>query len=68
VGNKLIGVSLLQSYLDAAGHETLHVGDQFLGTGNDLLTRSACATVWITSPNETEELLQDLEPMLPMRR
>lgn len=28
IGNKLIGVKLLQEYLKANGHETLHVGDQ----------------------------------------
>lgn len=28
IGNKLIGVKLLQGYLKANGHETLHVGDQ----------------------------------------
>jgi IMP and pyridine-specific 5'-nucleotidase len=28
IGNKLIGVKLLQEYLKAKGHETLHVGDQ----------------------------------------
>jgi IMP and pyridine-specific 5'-nucleotidase len=28
IGNKLIGVQLLQEYLQANGHETLHVGDQ----------------------------------------
>ncbi|KAJ3079818.1 hypothetical protein HK102_003493 [Quaeritorhiza haematococci] len=28
IGNKLIGVSILQSFLGAEGNETLHVGDQ----------------------------------------
>ena len=28
IGNKLIGVKLLQKYLKAEGQETLHVGDQ----------------------------------------
>ena len=48
IGNKLIGVRILQEYLSTKGEETLHVGDQFLSTGNDLATRSACCTVWIT--------------------
>ena len=28
VGNKLVGVHLLQQHLGAGGHETLHIGDQ----------------------------------------
>ncbi|TPX30722.1 hypothetical protein SmJEL517_g05758 [Synchytrium microbalum] len=68
VGNKLVGVHLLQQHLGAAGHETLHIGDQFLSTGNDLSTRSACCTSWITSPEETAELLQQLTPLLAERQ
>ncbi|KAJ3213816.1 IMP 5'-nucleotidase [Dinochytrium kinnereticum] len=60
IGNKLIGVKILQDYLKTAGHETLHVGDQFLSTGNDILTRSCACTTWITSPEETAEVLQQL--------
>ena len=39
IGNKLIGVSILQGFFGAEGHQTLHVGDQFLSTGNDIATR-----------------------------
>ncbi|KAJ3096651.1 IMP 5'-nucleotidase [Phlyctochytrium planicorne] len=60
IGNKLIGVKILQDYLKTAGHETLHVGDQFLSTGNDILTRSCACTTWITSPEETAEVLKQL--------
>jgi IMP and pyridine-specific 5'-nucleotidase len=45
VGNKLIGVSMLLDYLKCRNEETLHVGDQFLGTGNDVSTRGGCCTV-----------------------
>ncbi|KAJ2957800.1 hypothetical protein NQZ79_g6552 [Umbelopsis isabellina] len=41
IGNKLIGVQMLQAYLNAKPEETLHVGDQFLSTGNDYATRSS---------------------------
>ncbi|KAJ3125457.1 hypothetical protein HK098_000271 [Nowakowskiella sp. JEL0407] len=61
IGNKLIGVELLQQYLNARENETLHLGDQFLGTGNDLATRRCCTTVWITNPLETAEALVELE-------
>jgi IMP and pyridine-specific 5'-nucleotidase len=30
VGNKRVGVQILQSYLGVAQHETLHIGDQFV--------------------------------------
>ena len=60
IGNKLIGVKILLNWLGAEPHETLHVGDQFLSTGNDIATRSACCTVWVTSPDETLEVLKQL--------
>ncbi|KAJ3037626.1 IMP 5'-nucleotidase [Rhizophlyctis rosea] len=68
IGNKLIGVSILRQYLGAEGGETLHVGDQFLSTGNDISTRSACCTVWITNPEETAEVLVELEERLGRRK
>ena len=51
VGNKLIGVRILREWLNITGSETLHIGDQFLATGNDISTRSACATLWISNPD-----------------
>jgi hypothetical protein len=39
VGNKLIGVQVMQKWLGAGLGETLHVGDQFLGTGASLQNR-----------------------------
>ncbi|KAK3808770.1 MAG: IMP-specific 5'-nucleotidase [Benniella sp.] len=64
IGNKLIGVQVLQSYLGAAPDATLHVGDQFLSTGNDFATRSSCCTLWIVNPEETESVLKELTPLL----
>ena len=60
IGNKLIGVSILQAYFKANGSEVMHVGDQFLSTGNDIATRRVCTTVWITNPEETAEVLKEL--------
>lgn len=42
VGNKQIGVDALQQMLGVKGRQTLHFGDQFTRTGNDLLTRRVC--------------------------
>ncbi|KAF9585388.1 IMP 5'-nucleotidase [Lunasporangiospora selenospora] len=64
IGNKLIGVEVLQTYLGAAPDATLHVGDQFLSTGNDFATRSSCCTLWIINPEETENVLKELTPLL----
>mmetsp|Transcript_3837 Transcript_3837/g.7361 ORF Transcript_3837/g.7361 Transcript_3837/m.7361 type:complete len:305 (-) Transcript_3837:485-1399(-) len=60
IGNKLIGVKALQGYLRCQPHETLHVGDQFLSTGNDIATRQACCTVWIANPEETTAILETI--------
>eukprot|EP00180_Rhodochaete_pulchella_P000724 Plantae.Rhodophyta-Rhodochaete_pulchella.ctg15543.p1 GENE.Plantae.Rhodophyta-Rhodochaete_pulchella.ctg15543~~Plantae.Rhodophyta-Rhodochaete_pulchella.ctg15543.p1 ORF type:complete len:295 (-),score=34.26 Plantae.Rhodophyta-Rhodochaete_pulchella.ctg15543:505-1389(-) len=57
VGNKHIGVQALQQYLKCAAGETVHVGDQFLSTGNDIATRRACCTVWVSNPDETTKIL-----------
>ncbi len=35
VGNKRVGVHILAAYLGMPKEETLHIGDQFLNTGND---------------------------------
>jgi len=71
VGDKLIGVQTLQRYLAATPSNTLHIGDQFLSTGNDFATRSACCTAWVTGPQETtymlKILLNNLETFFPDR-
>ncbi|ORX91198.1 IMP-specific 5-nucleotidase [Basidiobolus meristosporus CBS 931.73] len=64
IGNKLIGVQVLQHFLGAAPSETLHVGDQFLSTGNDYATRRACCTLWIVNPEETNQILIELTQLL----
>lgn len=60
VGNKRVGVQVLQSYLGISSTETLHIGDQFLNTGNDFAARDVCACVWITSPEETTYILKSI--------
>ncbi|KAJ1659527.1 IMP 5'-nucleotidase [Dispira simplex] len=60
IGNKLIGVQLLQKHLHFSPKETVHVGDQFLSTGNDIATRTACCTCWIINPEETQGILEEL--------
>ena len=60
VGNRLIGVSLLLGWLGLEGGECLHVDDQFLGTGDDVATRSACSTIWVAGVSETTDCLREL--------
>ncbi|OEU12137.1 IMP-specific 5-nucleotidase [Fragilariopsis cylindrus CCMP1102] len=60
VGNKRVGVQLLQSYLGVPAEETLHIGDQFLNTGNDYAARQTCPCIWITSPDETTYVLKSI--------
>ena len=60
VGNKRVGVQVLQSYLGVPPEESLHIGDQFLNTGNDFAARSVCPCVWITSPEETSYILKSV--------
>ena len=38
----------------------MHIGDQFLNTGNDFAARSVCPCVWITSPEETSYILKSI--------
>ena len=57
VGNKHLGVRSLQAFLKVEPKDTLHVGDQFLSTGNDVSTRQGCCTAWVSHPRETEDLL-----------
>ena len=48
VGNKRVGVHILSSYLGMPVTQTLHIGDQFLNTGNDYAARDICPCIWIT--------------------
>eukprot|EP00527_Entomoneis_sp_CCMP2396_P009861 CAMPEP_0198137952 /NCGR_PEP_ID=MMETSP1443-20131203/1379_1 /TAXON_ID=186043 /ORGANISM="Entomoneis sp., Strain CCMP2396" /LENGTH=500 /DNA_ID=CAMNT_0043799541 /DNA_START=121 /DNA_END=1620 /DNA_ORIENTATION=+ len=60
VGNKRVGVQILQSYLGIQPHETLHIGDQFLNTGNDFAARTVSPCIWIISPVETTYILKSI--------
>ena len=44
--------------MNKSPNQTMHVGDQFLNTGNDFAARGACPTVWITNPEETRYILK----------
>jgi IMP and pyridine-specific 5'-nucleotidase len=60
VGNKRVGVEILASYTGISTKETLHIGDQFLNTGNDFAARAVCPCIWITSPEETTYILKTI--------
>ncbi|KAI9224309.1 IMP-specific 5'-nucleotidase-domain-containing protein [Blastocladiella britannica] len=60
VGNKLIGVKLLCEVLRIESKKVVHVGDQFLSTGNDFAARRGCPTLWIASPQETANAVGEL--------
>jgi IMP and pyridine-specific 5'-nucleotidase len=60
VGNKRVGVQVLQSYLGIPAHDTLHIGDQFLNTGNDFAARTVAPCIWITNPQETTYILKSI--------
>jgi IMP and pyridine-specific 5'-nucleotidase len=42
VGNKRVGVEILASYMGVDPVDILHIGDQFLNTGNDYAARDVC--------------------------
>jgi hypothetical protein len=50
----------LQCYLGIEPDKTLHIGDQFLNTGNDYAARAASPCVWITNPVETSYCLKTI--------
>uniref|UniRef100_A0A7S1VEI8 IMP-specific 5'-nucleotidase 1 n=1 Tax=Grammatophora oceanica TaxID=210454 RepID=A0A7S1VEI8_9STRA len=50
----------MRSYLGIPIHKTIHVGDQFLNTGNDYLARGVCPCIWITGPEETTYILKSI--------
>lgn len=60
VGTKELGINVLRRICGASRAQTLHVGDQFTRTGNDLLTRRACGTLWVDDPQQTAVLLKKL--------
>ncbi|ORZ34340.1 IMP-specific 5'-nucleotidase-domain-containing protein [Catenaria anguillulae PL171] len=64
IGNKLIGVKIVAEYIGVHAANIVHVGDQFLSTGNDYAARRGCPTLWIASPKETAEALRELIGMM----
>lgn len=71
IGDKSLGVAALQQYLYSTStrkdkklilhSESLHIGDQFASVGaNDFKARLSACTVWISSPRETREILDEL--------
>jgi IMP and pyridine-specific 5'-nucleotidase len=60
VGNKRVGVEMLAAYLGIAPDRIIHVGDQFLNTGNDHAARGVCPCIWITNPDETTYILKSI--------
>lgn len=60
IGNKRVAVEVLSSFLGINPHEILHIGDQFLNTGNDYAARAVCPCIWITSPDETTYILKTI--------
>jgi IMP and pyridine-specific 5'-nucleotidase len=60
VGNKRVGVHILSAYLGMPKEDILHIGDQFLNTGNDVAARDICPCIWITSPDETTYILKTM--------
>jgi IMP-specific 5'-nucleotidase len=53
-------VQILQAYLGVFPAETLHIGDQFLNTGNDYAARAVSPCVWIINPQETTYVLKSI--------
>jgi IMP and pyridine-specific 5'-nucleotidase len=60
VGNKRVGVVVLCAYLGIPPKAALHIGDQFLNTGNDYAARDVCPCIWIINPDETTYILKSV--------
>lgn len=57
VGDKSLGIRAIQALVGATPAQTVHAGDRFTRTGNDLRARDVASTLWVTGPAETEYLL-----------
>jgi hypothetical protein len=57
VGDKSLGIKALQKLVGATSATTIHVGDRFTRTGNDLRARDVANTLWVIEPAETQYLL-----------
>lgn len=62
IASKDLGVASLQGYFGGIHPKsTLHIGDQFASLGsNDFKARLSGCTVWIASPQETVQIIDDL--------
>mmetsp|Transcript_17575 Transcript_17575/g.52054 ORF Transcript_17575/g.52054 Transcript_17575/m.52054 type:complete len:437 (+) Transcript_17575:115-1425(+) len=60
IGNKSVGVSALQEFLEVKQSKSLHLGDQFSVTGNDKAARNVAATLWVIAPIETAKCLRTI--------
>lgn len=63
VGSKQHGLSALQGLLRVPPESTIHFGDQFTMTGNDLLARRVSPTCWIQGPKDTHRHLRWLREL-----
>ena len=67
VGDKCVGVQAMQAYLKIPPSKSLHVGDQFLKTGNDVAARECSPCIWIIRPQETFKILEILLGFMGLR-
>ncbi len=58
VGTKRVGVDGLRKVLGLVAECVLHIGDQFLNTGNDHAARHSCPCLWITNVGETKQVIK----------
>jgi IMP and pyridine-specific 5'-nucleotidase len=57
IGHKALGIRALQGLFGIEPSQTVHAGDRFTRTGNDLRAREIANTLWVGGPHETEYLL-----------
>jgi len=68
VGSKSLGITALQGLLGVSSPHTLHVGDRFTSTGNDLGSRDCANSLWVAGPHDTLFLLSVLTPLVIEKR
>ena len=60
IGNKQLGVQAIQEKMGIGASQTLHIGDQWQITGNDIAARQCACGCWVTMPKETRSILEIL--------
>ena len=60
IGDKALGLRVIQGLCGISPAETVHFGDRFTRTGNDLRARDAASPLWVSDPSETQRLLECL--------